>query len=52
MPRNYKAVSGGHKKHDSEKIKKAVVYLEGGMGVRKTGKKHGIHPSVFYRHWK
>lgn len=53
MPRNYKAVtSGGHKKHDSEKFKKAVDDLEGGMSLRKSAEKHGIHPSVLYRHWK
>ena len=46
MLRNYKAVSGGHIKHDLEKIKKDVVDLEGGMSVRKTAEKYGMHPSV------
>lgn len=53
MPRNYEPVTtGGYKKHDAEKIKTAVVDLEGGMSVRKTAEKHGIHFSVLYRHWK
>lgn len=36
MPRQYKAGSGCHKKHDPEKIKQALDDLDSGISLKKT----------------